>query len=70
VAEGAQNGSAIMQEMISQLDQLTRSRQNMDRITEISGSALSNSSSVMEAGEELSLITQELRVMISGYQVS
>lgn len=57
--ESEQQGAAI-----------SRIHQNMDRIAEVSNSAVANTSSVMQSGEELSSVAQELRGVISEYQVA
>ncbi|MCW8826884.1 MAG: methyl-accepting chemotaxis protein [Gammaproteobacteria bacterium] len=60
----------ISVESEQQGEAISRIHQNMDRITEVSDSAVANTSSVMQAGDELSGIAQELRGVISEYQVS
>lgn len=60
----------ISEESEQQGQAISRIHQNMDRIAEVSDSAVANTSSVMQSGEELSSIAQELRGVISEYQVS
>lgn len=60
----------ISEESEQQGQAISKIHQNMDRIAEVSDSAVANTSSVMQSGEDLSLIAQELRGVISEYQVS
>lgn len=74
ISSAVQNISNLNQ-MISvesgqQGEAISKIRQNMDRITEVSDSAVANTSQVMQSGEELSTIAQELRGVISEYRVS
>lgn len=74
IASAVQNISNLNQMISAESEQqgeaISRIHQNMNRITEVSDSAVSNTSSVMQSGEELSSISQELRGVISEYRIS